>query len=75
MPLPTFVSSLYTDIPFGPDALCLEFIAPRFTIYRAVSERLEAIERIIDATECFHEMANELVREIQDKEEKWVLGK
>ena len=58
--------------PRGIDILDVEFITPRFTVYRAVCERLEAIERITDATECFCGMANELAREIQDKE--WVLG-
>jgi hypothetical protein len=66
--------SFYPDIPRGPDALGLEFIAPRSTIYRAVCERLETIERITDAIECFHGMANELAGEIQGKEAKWVLG-
>ena len=39
--------------PRGIDILDVEFTTPRFTVYRAVCERLEAIERITDATECF----------------------
>ena len=66
--------SFYPDIPLEPDGLCLEFIAPRFTIYRAICERLESIGRVTDATECFLGMTNELVWEIQGKEAKWVLG-
>jgi tetratricopeptide (TPR) repeat protein len=51
-------------------------MAPRFTIYRAICLRLEAIYRILDATECFHRMASELGREIDPhyEQEKWVLG-
>ena len=64
----------YPDMPRGPDALGLEFIAPKFTIYRAVCERLETTERLTDAIECFHGMANELGREIRGKEATWVLG-
>ena len=66
--------SFRPDMPHGPDAFVLEFIAPRFTIYRAVCERLEAIERMTDAAECFHGMANELAREIQGRKAEWVLG-
>ena len=58
----------------GPDALVLELFAPRFIIYRAVCERLEAIGRIMSATECFHGMEKELAREIRGKEATWVLG-
>ncbi|KAF8129810.1 hypothetical protein EV363DRAFT_1417516 [Boletus edulis] len=38
----------------------VDFLAPRFTIYEAVCERLKTIDRIADAVECFHEMTNEL---------------
>ncbi|KAF8435498.1 hypothetical protein L210DRAFT_3551412 [Boletus edulis BED1] len=42
------------------DALAAAFVAPRFTIYEAVCERLETIGRIRDAIECFYAMTNEL---------------
>ena len=37
-------------------------------------ERLETVDRITDAIECFHEMENELVQQMQGEEAKWVLG-
>ncbi|KAG8221675.1 WD40-repeat-containing domain protein [Butyriboletus roseoflavus] len=49
------------------------FTVPRLMIYRAICERLEMVDRIMDATECVHEMANELAQEIQGEEVKWVL--
>ena len=52
-----------------------EFVAPRFTIYRVICERLETIHHITHASECFRQMANELAREVQGKDHpKWVLG-
>ncbi|KAF8129771.1 hypothetical protein EV363DRAFT_1336453 [Boletus edulis] len=42
------------------DALAAAFVAPRFTIYEAVCERLETIGRIRDAVECFYAMTSEL---------------
>ncbi|KAF8435496.1 hypothetical protein L210DRAFT_2531246 [Boletus edulis BED1] len=41
-----------------------KFVVPRFTIYQAVCERLETIDRIWDAVECFHTMTSELGEEI-----------
>ena len=66
--------SFYLDMPRGPDGPGLEFVAPRSTIYWAICERLEVIEHITDATECFHLMTNELAWETPGKEAKWVLG-
>ena len=66
--------SFYPDILLGPDALAVEFIAPKFIVYRVICERLEMIERITHASECFRQMVGELAQEIQDKEAKWVLG-
>jgi hypothetical protein len=71
----SYFLSFHPDILHGPDALGLEFVAPKFTIYRALCERLERIKRITDATECFYAMANELAWEMQDEGAKWVLGK
>ena len=38
----------------------LQFTLPRATIYRAVCERLETIDRITDAVECFHHITSGL---------------
>jgi hypothetical protein len=42
----------------------LQFTLPRVTIYRAICERLQAIDRVTDAIECFHEMMSELEGEV-----------
>ena len=68
--------SFYPDIPPGPDALALEFITPRFTVYRAVCECLETIDRIMDASKCFRHLADELGEQTDAHVEQvgWVLG-
>ncbi|KAF8415204.1 hypothetical protein L210DRAFT_103217 [Boletus edulis BED1] len=53
-------------------ATAASFVVPRFSIYRALCERLEAVDRIIDAAECFHGMTSELTHEIQDEEARWI---
>ncbi|KAF8551249.1 hypothetical protein OG21DRAFT_1445453 [Imleria badia] len=40
------------------------FTASRFMIYRAICERLETIDHVLDVSECFLQMVNELGREI-----------
>ena len=54
----------------------LQFTLPRVTIYRAICERLEAIDRITDAIECFHEMMSELGGEVymSGPMTEWVSG-
>ncbi|KAF8451935.1 hypothetical protein L210DRAFT_949926 [Boletus edulis BED1] len=47
-------------MPRGPDTLSLQFVVPRFTTYVTLCERLETIERITDAVECFYDMTSEL---------------
>ncbi|KAF8127262.1 hypothetical protein EV363DRAFT_491491 [Boletus edulis] len=44
-------------------------------VYRAICERLEMIDRIADAVECFHEMMSELGEETKGHDEyrDWVL--
>ncbi|KAF8120149.1 hypothetical protein EV363DRAFT_1374870 [Boletus edulis] len=37
----------------------VNFVIPKFTIYQVVCERLETINRIMDAVECFHAMMSE----------------
>ena len=56
------------------DTFDLQFVVPRFTIYQVICERLETIHNITHASECFRQMENELAREIQGMEAKWVLG-
>ena len=45
-------------------------------MYRAICERLEMIDHVLDASNCFHQMVNELAGEIDmhDEQAKWVLG-
>ncbi|KAF8128175.1 hypothetical protein EV363DRAFT_1170862 [Boletus edulis] len=59
------------------DALlsAVDFTFPRAEIYRAICDRLEVIDRIADAMECFHEMMSELGGETKGNDEyrAWVL--
>ena len=68
--------SFFFDIPCGPDTLGLEFVVPRFSIYRVICERLETTDRITNASECLHQMADELVEQenAHDEQVQWVLG-
>ena len=71
------VSILYCS-GFSPrsDAPGLEFMVPRFTIYRAVCEHLEGVDRVADATECFRQMLNDPAVEanMHDEQAKWASG-
>ena len=60
----------------GPDALVLKFIVSRFTLYRAIYERLETIGCTMDASKCFRQMVNELVEDenAPDAQSEWVFG-
>ena len=51
-------------------------MTPRFTIYRAICECLEAIDRISDASTCFLQVVDELAREaiMHGELAEWVLG-
>ena len=51
-----------------------QFEVPRFTVYQVICERLEKINHITDAIECFHMMGNELAQEVQGNEANWVHG-
>ena len=68
--------SFYLDMHRGPDALTLEFITPRFTVFRAICECLETIDCMMDASECFHHLADELAEQTDADVEQveWVLG-
>ena len=63
----TFYSRVY------PDTLVLKFIVSRFTLYRAIYERLETIGRTTDASKCFRQMVDELV-DVPDEQSEWVFG-
>ena len=41
-------------------------------IYRAVCERLEMMDRVTDAVDCFHQMTSEL--NLHDEHLEWILG-
>ena len=46
-------------------------------IYQVVCERLETVDRMMDAADCFHQLVSELAGEIHlhDEQEKWACGK
>ncbi|KAF8547208.1 hypothetical protein OG21DRAFT_1501672 [Imleria badia] len=50
------------------------FKVPRFTVYRALCERLEAADRVMAATECFYELASRFARELDGEQTKWILS-
>ena len=54
----------------------MEFTSSRFTIYRTICELLDTLDKITDATECFHEMTSELEEEIHlhIEQTEWVHG-
>lgn len=73
------VTTTGVSISFGSDMPCAfdtrsKFIAPRIAIYRSICEHLEAVGRIMDATECFRDMASELGQETDREQEKWMTG-
>ena len=54
----------------------MKFMLSRFIIYRTICEQLDTLNRITDATECFHQMTSELGEEINlhGEQAEWVLG-
>ena len=56
--------SLCSGNPRGIDPDGSQFTLARVTLYRVICERLEAIDRLTDAIECFHEMMSELGEEV-----------
>ncbi|KAF8449292.1 hypothetical protein L210DRAFT_3524406 [Boletus edulis BED1] len=78
----TLVSQLRTHPSMTPIPLLREwakatlFVVPSFTTYVALCERLETIDRITDAVECFYDMTNELGGDIYMSEPmtEWVCG-
>ncbi|KAF8551245.1 hypothetical protein OG21DRAFT_1487133 [Imleria badia] len=51
-----------------------DFKIPRITTYRILCEGLEGVEGVMDAIECFHQMASELTKETitQGEQAEWV---
>ena len=70
-------SFLYADTLPGFNTVGFKFVVPRFTVYRAICERLNTIDRILDASKCFLQMAGELAKETTThrKQAEWVDGK
>jgi len=64
---------LSTNVHHGPDAVGLEFTVPRFSIYRVICERLEMLNRPIEAVACLHEMKSDLARGTSAQHD-WGLG-
>jgi hypothetical protein len=54
----------------------MEFMSSRFTIYRTICEQLDTLDRITEATECFHQMTNELGDEttVHVAQAEWIHG-
>ena len=55
----------------------LKFKVSRLATYRILCEGLERVEGIMDAIECFHQMANELTQETFTRggQAEWFRGK
>ncbi|KAF8551264.1 TPR-like protein [Imleria badia] len=60
------INDSWTDVL----AASVDFTSPRFMIYRAICERLEIMDRILDASKCFLQMVNELGEEPPTPEEQ-----
>lgn len=61
---------------YGVPETLLEFMVPRYKIYRIICERLEILGHIVDASECFRQMVGELADEtnVHDGQSEWILG-
>lgn len=71
------VSSFYgIDTSLGTNAAGFEFMTPRFMMYRVICEHLEMVGRILDASNCFLQMVNELGEEtaMHGERAEWVAG-
>ena len=56
----------------NPETLILKFIVSRFTLYRAIYERLEITGSTMEASKCFRQMVDELVENALDGQSEWV---
>ncbi|KAF8546461.1 hypothetical protein OG21DRAFT_1119921 [Imleria badia] len=50
-----------------------DFKAPKFTVCQVLCERLETLNYIMDAVECFCEFTSELVQGTDSVREKWII--
>ena len=66
----------FSSTPREIDTDGLQFTLPRATIYRAICERLETINRVTDTIECFYKMMGELGGEVYTSGPmtEWVSG-
>lgn len=65
----------YSGIPRRLNTLGSEFMVPTFTIYQALCEYLETIDRITDAIECFRKMVGlGQQRNTHVEQARWVCG-
>lgn len=53
----------------------MEFMVSRFTTYQTICEELDTLNKIMDATECYHQMMDELGRNLPTEQMEWILGK
>ena len=53
-----------------------EYTVPRFMVYRAICELLETVDRVLDASECFLQMVDELGLEttLKGEQVEWAAG-
>ena len=68
---------LCADIPPAPHTFVgFEFTVPGFMVYRTLCERLETIDHVLDASECFLQMADELGLEttLKGEQAEWAAG-
>ena len=67
--------SIYHRTYRGIDTVGLQFGLSRVMIYQVVCECLEVTDRVMDAVECFHQMASDLGREMNlHGESEWAIG-
>ena len=52
----------------------LQFTFFRTTIYRVICERLETIDHIADAVDCYRDLENQLGGETNLRDKRWAAG-
>ena len=52
----------------------LQFAFFRTTIYRVICERLEMVDHMADAVDCFHDLESYLGGETDLRDEQWAVG-
>lgn len=71
------LSRFCADISPLANSVGPKFKVPRSMVYRAIGEHLEAIDNVLEASECFLQMMNELAAEttLLSEQAEWALGK